>query len=321
MNKWFLTLSGAVSAAVIAVALVLVATQSPSPAKPPAKAQAQAPAQAQTQVEPSTLVQVPAFGANPSGLVMNIYVPHSLRPDPAILLALHWGCATGPDFYQATGFSALADEYGFIVIYPTSPGFAGCFDTASFAALKHGGGSDPTGLVSMITYTERKYHANPHRVYVTGASAGGMMAADMLGDYPDVFAGGAIFEATPFGCPQSCAGYPAAQTPQQWGAIVRNAYPGYHGPRPRVQLWHGTVDQNVSYANFGQEIRQWTDVLGVSQTPLETAHPQPGWTRTDYGTGTSGVEVQAYSLSGVGHYLPEVGMEAYVIRFFGLDHP
>ena len=29
--------------------------------------------------------------------------------------------------------------------------------------------------------------------------------------------------------------------------LVRAAYPGYHGPRPRMQLWHGTADTILSH--------------------------------------------------------------------------
>ena len=218
MKKFVVALAFAASAAVIALALVLAFAQSSSPPRSPAKTVATPQAAA---VVPASLVQVPAFGANPSGLVMNVYVPNSVRPDPAILLALHWGCASGTDFYNLTGFSTLADEYGFIVIFPSSP--SDCWDTSSSAALRHDGGSDPVGLTSMITYTERKYHADPRRVYVTGASAGGMMTAVMPGDYPNVFKAGAIFEAVPFGCPLSCTGFPTSLPPQQWGGPTCSA--------------------------------------------------------------------------------------------------
>jgi poly(hydroxyalkanoate) depolymerase family esterase len=234
-------------------------------------------------------------------------------------VALHGCDESGEIFSDTTGFSTLADEYGFIVIYPSSPRPDGCFDTSSPAALRRGGGSDPVSIMSMITYTERGYHADPRRVYVTGASSGGGMTSVMLGDYPDVFAGGAIFMGVPFGCDVACTSIPASLTPREWGDIARNADPGYHGPRPRVQIWHGTADPNVLYANFGEEIKQWTNVLGVSQVPLVTDHPRPGWTRTVYGTGND-IQVEAYSIQGAGHELPEIGMEAYVIQFFGLDH-
>jgi acetylxylan esterase len=270
-------------------------------------------------VTPARLVLVRSFGANPTALGLYLYVPNSLRPDPAILVAAH-GCAEdGPAFYETTGFSTLADEYGFIVIYPSASEPDGCWDTFSPGALRPDGGSDPEGIMSMITYTERKYHADPHRIYVAGASSGGMMASVMLGDYPNVFAGGTIFMGVPFGCNVACTSIPTQMSPGEWGAVVRNADPGYRGPRPRVQIWHGTADTHVIYVNFGQEIDQWTNVLGVSQTPLATDHPAPGWTRTVYGPDKNDIEVEAYSIQGVGHDLPEPGMEAYVIKFFGLS--
>jgi cellulase/cellobiase CelA1 len=101
--------------------------------------------------------------------------------------------------------------------------------------------------------------------------------------------------------------------------MVRNADPGYTGPRPRVQLWHGTADTTLNYANLGQEIGQWTNVLGVSQIPSSTDTPQPGWTRTRYADGSGTVQVEAYSIAGAGHVLPEAGMAAYAISFFGLN--
>jgi poly(hydroxyalkanoate) depolymerase family esterase len=307
-------LAGVVSVALIAVSLALALTQSSSTPKP-AVSPSGTPLAADNAVTPASLVQVPSFGANPGRQSMWLYVPHSLRPDPPILLALHWACATGELFYQLTGYSTLADEYGFLVIYPSGD----CWDTASPEALRRGGGSDPVSLMSMITYTEHKYHADASRVYVTGASAGGMMTATMLGDYPDVFAAGSVMEGVPFGCPQSCAPFPTTEDPGGWGDLVRKADPGYRGPRPRVQIWHGTADQNVLYPNLAEEIKQWTNVAGVSLTPATTEHPQPGWTLTDYGTAKDDVAVQAYSLAGVGHDLPEPGMELFVIRFFGLD--
>jgi hypothetical protein len=36
-----------------------------------------------------------------------------------------------------------------------------------------------------------------------------------------------------------------------------------------------------------------------------------------YGTSPGNVQVEAYSIAGAGHVLPEAGLEQYVIRFFG----
>jgi cellulase/cellobiase CelA1 len=87
-----------------------------------------------------------------------------------------------------------------------------------------------------------------------------------------------------------------------------------------MQLWHGTADTTLFFPNFGEEIKQWTNVLGVSQTPASTDSPQSGWTRTRYGGTGIGAPVEAISVQGAGHVLPLAGMAAMAIQFFGLDH-
>jgi acetylxylan esterase len=276
----------------------------------------------------ASLVQVTSFGNNPGNDQMYIYVPDNVTAHPPILVALHYCTGTGPAFYSGTEFASLASQYGFIVIYPSVTRSGGCWDVSSSQALTRGGGSDPVSIMSMITYAEQHYNGDSSRVYVTGASSGAMMTDVMLGDYPDVFQAGAAFMGVPFGCfytgtvdgwNSACAQGQVTNTPQAWGDMVRNADPGYTGPRPRVQLWHGTADPTLNYVNFGEEIKQWTNVLGVSQTPSSTDTPVSGWTRTRYDNSAGTVEVEAYSIAGAGHVLPEPGMAAYAIHFFGLD--
>jgi len=114
---------------------------------------------------------------------MYVYVPNSVKANPPVLLALHGCQGSGPYMYSSTDFGALADQYGFIVVYPSSNPGGSCWDVSSAQALARNGGSDPVGLMSMITYTEQHYGGNPNAVYVTGESSGGMMTNVMLADY------------------------------------------------------------------------------------------------------------------------------------------
>ncbi|MGW4824711.1 extracellular catalytic domain type 1 short-chain-length polyhydroxyalkanoate depolymerase [Streptomyces sp. NPDC004227] len=276
----------------------------------------------------ASLTEVTGFGTNPSNLRMYVYRPDNAPARPAVLVAVHYCTGSGPAFYSGTEFASLADRYGFVVIYPSATRSGGCFDVSSPQALKRGGGSDPVGIMSMVTYAQQRYGADPARVFVAGASSGAMMTNVLLGDYPDVFKAGAAFMGVPFGCfattdgsewNSACANGTVIRTPQQWGDLARGAYPGYNGPRPRMQVWHGTEDTTLRYPNLGEEIKQWTDVLGVSQTPAFSDHPQSTWTRTRYGgTGTQ-APVEAVSIQGTGHTLPTSGMAARAISFFGLD--
>jgi cellulase/cellobiase CelA1 len=128
----------------------------------------------------------------------------------------------------------------------------------------------------------------------------------------------------PFHCFANAADYPpgssrctgnggANRTPQEWGNLVRQAYPGYAGPRPRMQLWHGTADTLVPYSLLQEEVEQWTNVFGLSQTPTSTDTPRAGWNRSRYGD-----KVEAYSIQGAGHSLPSSGMAAAALEFFGI---
>lgn len=276
------------------------------------------------------LVQVTNFGANPTGLQMWLYVPPNVKPHPSILLALHYCTGSGPVFFSNTEFATLADQNGFLVIYPSATRSGQCWDVSSPQSLTRNGGSDPVGLLSMVTYVEQHNNGDPTNVYVTGASSGAMMTNVLLAEYPDVFKAGAAFMGVPYHCfattdgslwNSACANGQIIMTPQQWGNLARAAFPGYNGPRPRMQLWHGTADTTLNVANFGEEIKQWTNVLNVSQTPSFTDSPQSGWTRTRYGGTAVGVPVEGISIQGAGHVLPLSGMAALAIQFMGLNAP
>ncbi|MCQ9131303.1 PHB depolymerase family esterase [Streptomyces sp. IBSBF 2807] len=289
---------------------------------------ASARAQAAGPVPAGTLTEVTGFGANPSNLQMYVYAPVNVTAHPAVLVAVHYCTGSGPAMYSGTEYARLADRYGFVVVYPSVTRSSKCFDVSSPQALRRDGGSDPVGIRSMVDWTVRAYAADTGRIFVTGISSGAMMTNVLLGDYPDVFAAGAAFAGVPFGCfattdgsewNSRCAGGEVLHTPQEWGALVRDAYPGYTGRRPRMQVWHGTQDDTLRYPNFGEEIKQWTNVLGVGQTPASTDSPVANWTRTRYGATGDRAPVEAVSVQGVGHGVYADGMGARVLRFFGLD--
>ena len=309
-----------------AVPLAGAQTASASPAAPAGAAAAAAPVALPPPA--STLQEVTGFEPNPTSLRMFLYVPQHVRPHPAVVVAMHYCGGSGPAFFNGTEFASLADKYGFIVIYPsvtrTSP--IVCFDVSTPGTYLHDGNSDPVGIVSMVRYVQRHLHASRHQVFATGISSGAMMTNVLLGDYPDVFAAGSAMSGVPFGCfaapatvlwNNDCANGLVSKTPQEWGDLVRAAFPGYRGPRPRMQLWHGTADTILFYPNFGEEVKQWTNVLHARVAFVD--HPQPTWTHTVY-VSREGVAVDAYSVAGEDHNLgfhyPDWAQIA--IQFFGL---
>lgn len=141
-----------------------------------------------------------------------------------------------------------------MVIYPSVTRAGKCCDVSSPQALKRIGGSDPVGIKSMIDRVTGTYDADQSKIYATGISSGAMMTNVLLGDHPDLFAAGAAFSGVPVGCfattdgsewNSTCANGSVAHTPPEWGDLVRTAYPGCTGLRPRKQLWHGTEDATL----------------------------------------------------------------------------
>jgi len=77
----------------------------------------------------------------------------------------------------------------------------------------------------------------------------------------------------------TCANGNLIKPAREWGDLVRAAFPSYRGSRPRMQLWHGTAYAILFYPNFGEEAKQWTNVLHTCLA--RTDNSQPSFTHTD----------------------------------------
>ncbi|MFG6201585.1 PHB depolymerase family esterase [Nonomuraea sp. JJY05] len=281
-------------------------------------------------VQAASLTRVTNFGTNPTNLNMFIYVPDNVAPQPALLVMVHYCTGSASGVFNSVGrdFVTAADRYGYVIVLPEATRDGRCFDVSTPAALKRNGGGDSTGIMSMVAYARQRYNVDPARIMVSGFSSGAMMTNVLAAQYPDVFAAAAAFSGVPAGCfattngslwNSQCSGGNLIKTAQQWGDQARAMYPGYTGRYPRMQLWHGTTDTTLAYANFGEEIKQWTNLHGLTQTPSSTDTPRSGVTRTRYGGTGAQPAVEAYSFAGYGHSLPLDGMFPFAISFLGLD--
>ncbi|WP_420119120.1 PHB depolymerase family esterase [Micromonospora sp.] len=278
----------------------------------------------------ATLTRVTGFGNNPTNLNMYLYAPSTLAPRPALLLLVHYCGGSASGIFNGNGhdYVTAADRYGYLIVVPEATRSGNCFDVSTPAALTRNGGGDSTGIMSMVAYARQRYPVDPARIVVSGFSSGAMMTNVLAAQYPDVFSAASAFSGVPAGCfattdgslwNSRCSGGNVIKTAQQWGDQARAMYPGYTGRYPRMQLWHGATDTTLAYPNFGEEIKQWTNLHGLSTTPTVTDRPQSSWTRTRYGGTGSQAPVEGISIAGVGHQLPMAGQLAYAITFLGLD--
>jgi poly(hydroxyalkanoate) depolymerase family esterase len=272
----------------------------------------------------------------PSYVNMYDYVPSTVASKPPIVVYCHHCQGTASSSHSSNvTLESIAEKNGFIIIYPEATG-ENCWDAGSKRSLKHGGGGDTGAIVQMVKYTLSKYSGDAGRVYVAGDSAGGIMTEALLGVYPDVFMAGVSIMGVPCGCwgqsdyndttgtgstaqwCGSCAGGTVSMTGQQWGDLVRSYFPGYTGHRPRLQHWHGASDTTLNYKNMAEDIKEWTNLLDLSETPTGTeANTPKSGTTHQFWKNSCYTVYETFSLAGVGHAVSFDGNAG--AAYFGLD--
>jgi hypothetical protein len=95
------------------------------------------------------------------------------------------------------------------------------------------------------------------------------------------------------------------RTPEVWAQRVRDAYPDYSGPWPRVAIWHGDKDTTVVPKNADELRDQWTAVHGMEQSPDRTSTIGPNNTRREeYVARDGSVAVEVNLVPAIGHGTP-----------------
>src|SRR5690349_15782161 len=192
------------------------------------------------------------------------FVPDGLPNGAPLVVVLH-GCGqSAAAFANSTGWTALAERWGFALLAPEQRPFnnhGGCFNWFEPGDIERDRG-EAASIRQMVGRMIVDHAIDPRRIYVTGLSAGGAMAVALLATYPDVFAGGGIVAGLPY---KSAIGMREAlgtmfrgrtKEPAEWGDLVRNAS-NHAGPWPIVSIWQGTSDKTVAAKNAIELANQW----------------------------------------------------------------
>ena len=82
--------------------------------------------------------------------------------------------------------------------------------------------------------------------------------------------------------------------------------------RPRVQIYHGSLDTTLAPELFGEELKQWTGVFSYdfeSPEKIEWNSPREGWKTSIWGIDTHNPlgKLRGVWARGIGHLVPENG--------------
>lgn len=259
---------------------------------------------------PGRLGTLPDFGSNPGALLARTHVPHELPAGAPLVVVLHGCTQTASGYDLGTGWSALADRDGFAVLFPEQQRANNanlCFNWFEPGDTARGKG-EALSISQMIEAMIARHGLDRRRVFITGLSAGGAMAAAMLATYPELFAGGAIIAGLPYGVAATIPeafdrmrahGLPSEQRLQN---LVRSAS-RHDGPWPTISIWQGSADRTVSPANAGALVAQWRGVHGLPAGP-SASEQVDGQQRRVWRDADGRELIEEYSIAGMGHGTP-----------------
>jgi len=203
-----------------------------------------------------------------SNFYYKVYVPSSYKAGTAVpLMVMLHGCLQNPDDFAAgTRMNALAEEQGFIVLYPEMNVFANpnmCWNWF-YDYNQHRGAGEPAIIKGMVDVVKSRYSINAGRVYVAGLSAGAGMATIMGVSYPDVFRGVGVSAGVEYDAADTAFGginamkYGGAD-PTLTGNNMYVEMGSYKRSMP-VIVFHGTSDTIVAPINAAQVVTSWAQL-------------------------------------------------------------
>ncbi|MCX7567726.1 PHB depolymerase family esterase [Sulfitobacter sp. F26169L] len=175
-----------------------------------------------------------------------IYIPVIARKaeKPVPLIVMLHGCGQTPDdFARGTGMNALAEEFGFLVLYPAQSRHAHlnrCWNwfKREDQARALGEPAIIAGLTRQVIATQ---NIDPAKIYVAGLSAGASAAMIVATAYPDIFAAVGVHSGLPAG---------AAHDAGSASRAMQIGNPGnrHEAPVPTI-IFHGDADKVVNPRN------------------------------------------------------------------------
>jgi poly(hydroxyalkanoate) depolymerase family esterase len=187
-----------------------------------------------------------------------LHVPAGLAAAAPLVVMLHGGTQSAADFAVGTGMNRLADQHGFVVVWPEqsrSANAAGYWNWFQPDDQRRDSG-EPAIIAGIVADVVAAHDIDPARIFVAGLSAGGAMAEVMAATYPEVFARVGVHSGLPYAS--------ASDVGSAFGQMSSGGFSPAPHPTP-VMVLHGDRDTTVAAANATAMVRARL-----------LAHPQAG---------------------------------------------
>jgi poly(hydroxyalkanoate) depolymerase family esterase len=263
-----------------------------------------------------TLPKMPAFGmdtgsdASAHGMITDrficdagsrdflLHVPDAAKDGATGLVVMLHGCnQNSADFATGTGMNALADQGGFIVLYPQQSrgdNTQSCWNWFSRGDQLCGKG-EPAIIAGMAQKIATEHGIDAGSIFVAGLSAGGAMAVILGRTYPDIFAGIGAHSGLPYSA--------ARDVPGAFAAMGGHATaPALPGPMPPTIVFHGTADGTVAAVNGERIAAQAVD--HAAQTIEEDSRGNTGgrdWTLRTSSDDNGRARLEHWQIAELGH--------------------
>ncbi len=275
-------------------------------AKPPSKrAKTRLPKKASKPLRPQPGSFVNEIFKDAQGwLSYKLYTPHgSTRRRLPLVVMLHGCKQTASDFAAGTDMNALANELGFLVLYPeqaASANLARCWNWHRTVNQRRGMG-EPALIAGLTRHVVTLCKANAARVYIAGISAGGAAAAIVGAAYPDLFVAIGVHSGIAHG---NISTLVQAHSAMKNGVNAESdVLRSKTAPLPTI-VFHGDQDGTVHPANatgFVSRLQRSSDIpLDVREV---TGRSDGGrnFTRSVYRNGDGKVLLESWMIHGSGH--------------------
>lgn len=246
--------------------------------------------------------------------VFLFYIPKNLPDHPPVVILLHGGFRNMNELFSKNAggtneWPVVAEEEGFLLLIPNGTNIRTGNPTGNHQQWNDcrpvGSKADDVGFISeLIAWTDKKVRINPERVYVTGASNGGIMAYRLARELDNKIAAIAAFIANKpknSQCNSSAKSVPVLIVNGTEDPLMHfNGGKLAKGRRGAVISTEATVDF-------------WAEQYGISTTPaaIDTLkninHNDNSYViRLRYGSAQLGAPVMLYKVVGGGHIMPSV---------------